>query len=278
MRDVLLQLVTYPDPVPDEALSWAHQFSQLLEASLSLEIFEVDIQAPSNPLANALLNLPAMAAAQRARSAETARRYTALASGLETHFGSVAAVTTICSGHDIPSLAARTARLRDVAVVPLLASLGQQQDVAEAIAFGGGGPVLVVPAESLGERPSLRRIVVAWDFGAPAASAIAHAMPLLRRAEEVVVLIVVNEKSIPATSSASRLALRLALNDVNARVYEEDASGRKIGEVLSAYVAGQRFDLLVMGAFGHSRMSEFILGGATRSVLQAPPCPVLMAH
>jgi nucleotide-binding universal stress UspA family protein len=56
------------------------------------------------------------------------------------------------------------------------------------------------------------------------------------------------------------------------------SEGRGIGEALEAYVASRNADLLVMGAYGHSRVREFILGGATRSVLARPPVPVFLAH
>jgi nucleotide-binding universal stress UspA family protein len=58
----------------------------------------------------------------------------------------------------------------------------------------------------------------------------------------------------------------------------EHAAGRSIGQVLADYAAARQLDLLVMGAYGHSRMREFILGGATKSILNAPPTPVLLSH
>lgn len=278
MRDILLQLVTYPDPVPDEALAWGAGLAGVLKGRLSTVAFEIDIRAPSNPLANALLDLPAMAAAERAKSAAVARRYAELAAGMKAGVGEVDGLIRECLGHDTPSLAAQYARLHDLTIVPLLQAQGQQQEVAESVAFSGGGPAMVVPHHRLFERPALRRMAVAWDFSAPAASALAHAMPLLRLADEVVLLTVTNEKPIPAIRSANRVIERLRVNDVVSRVHEEDAQGRKIGEVLTAYAEKESLDLLVMGAFGHSRFREFVLGGATRSILQSTPCPVLMAH
>lgn len=278
MRDILLQLVTYPDPVPDEALAWGAGLAGVLKGRLSTVAFEIDIRAPSNPLANALLDLPAMAAAERAKSAAVARRYAELAAGMKAGVGEVDGLIRECLGHDTPSLAAQYARLHDLTIVPLLQAQGQQQEVAESVAFSGGGPAMVVPHHRLFERPALRRMAVAWDFSAPAASALAHAMPLLRLADEVVLLTVTNEKPIPAIRSANRVIERLRVNDVVARVHEEDAQGRKIGDVLTAYAEKEGLDLLVMGAFGHSRFREFVLGGATRSILQSTPCPVLMAH
>jgi nucleotide-binding universal stress UspA family protein len=65
---------------------------------------------------------------------------------------------------------------------------------------------------------------------------------------------------------------------IEARLHQEEARGRPIGEALAGVATDRGLDLLVMGAFGHSRFREFVLGGATRSMLQSPPCPVLLAH
>lgn len=59
---------------------------------------------------------------------------------------------------------------------------------------------------------------------------------------------------------------------------EEDAAGRPIGSALETYCAAHELDLLVMGAYGHSRMRDFILGGATKSMVGNPPLPVFLAH
>jgi nucleotide-binding universal stress UspA family protein len=59
---------------------------------------------------------------------------------------------------------------------------------------------------------------------------------------------------------------------------EEDAASRPIGAVLTAFAAAHDLDLLVMGAYGHSRMRDFILGGATKSIMRDPPVPVFLSH
>jgi len=59
---------------------------------------------------------------------------------------------------------------------------------------------------------------------------------------------------------------------------EIDAAGRSIGDILDIYLIGQQADLLIMGAYGHTRLREFVLGGATRHMLRHPPTPVFMSH
>lgn len=124
MRDILLQLVTYPDPVPDEALAWGAELTGLLKGRLSTVVFEVDVRAPCSPLANALLELPAMAAAERAKSAAVARRYAELVAGMKAGIGEVEGLIRECLGHDTPSLTAKYARLHDLTIVPLLQAQG----------------------------------------------------------------------------------------------------------------------------------------------------------
>ena len=103
-------------------------------------------------------------------------------------------------------------------------------------------------------------------------------MPLLEKARQVRVLIVTNEKSLNSTRSSEELAKNLARHAINVVVDEVDAAGCRIGEVLRTEAASCNADLLVMGAYGHSRLLEFILGGATQSILSKPPLPVLLSH
>jgi len=277
-KDILLQLVTYPEPVPEAVIGWAARFARLLDARLGVALFQVDIQAPSNTLANVLLDLPALAAAERDRSAAQAKRYAGILKGLEDEFGPLEVETRTCATWDVPGLTAAEARLHDLTIVPLLPPPSVQTEVAERVAFSSGGPALVLPHGWAAAGASLDRVAVAWDFTAPASRALAHAIPLLRRAREVDLLIVTGEKPIPALGSADRVLQRLARHGVMARLHQEDARGRPIGEALTGFATDRGLDLLVMGAFGHSRFREFVLGGATRSLLESPPCPLLLAH
>lgn len=277
-KDILLQLVTYPEPVPEAVIGWAARFAALLEAHLSVAIFEVDIQPPSNPLANVLLDLPALAAAERERSAIQARRYRTAVDGVGTAFTPVEVRHRTCAAWETPGLTAAEARLHDLTLVPLLPPPSVQTEVAERVAFSSGGPALVLPHGWAVAGASLDRVAVAWDFTAPAARALSHALPLLQRAAQVDLLIVTGEKPIPALASADRVLHRLERHGVRARLHQEDACGRPIGEAISGFATDRGLDLLVMGAFGHSRFREFVLGGATRSLLESPPCPVLLAH
>ena len=92
------------------------------------------------------------------------------------------------------------------------------------------------------------------------------------------VVTVVNEKKLDGRHSAEALAKNLARHGIDVVLDKVDADGREIGEVLEAYTAAQQIDVLVMGAYGHARWREFILGGATKSLLSKPPLPILFSH
>ena len=149
---------------------------------------------------------------------------------------------------------------------------------AEAVIFGSGRPTLVLP-ESPRARPfELGTVAVAWDFSRAAARAVSDAMPLLEKARKVRIVTVTNEKKLDSKHSAEALAKNLARHGIDVVLDKVDANGRRIGEVLEAYTVSHQVDVLVMGAYGHSRWREFILGGATKSLLSKPPLPILFSH
>ena len=120
--------------------------------------------------------------------------------------------------------------------------------------------------------------LVAGGALAAAARAVADSLHLLERAKKVRVVTALNEKELDSESPAAELSKYLTRRGIDATPDCIDAAGRRIGEILSSYLTANQADLLVMGAYGHSRLREFILGGATRSVLLKPPLPVLLSH
>jgi nucleotide-binding universal stress UspA family protein len=92
------------------------------------------------------------------------------------------------------------------------------------------------------------------------------------------VVTVLNEKHLDRKHSAEELSKNLSRHGIDVMLDRVDAGGRAIGDVLGEYVASHAADLLVMGAYGHSRLREFVLGGATRSLLSKPSLPILFSH
>ena len=168
------------------------------------------------------------------------------------------------------------ALLRDLTIVPVPECYDQWY--AETVIFGSGRPTLILP-ETPRSRPfELGTVAVAWDFSRAAARAVSDALPLLERARKVRVVTVTNEKSLDTKHSAEELAKNLARHGIDVMLDKVDANGRPIGEVLETYTVSHQVDVLVMGAYGHAKWREFILGGATKSLLSKPPLPILFSH
>jgi nucleotide-binding universal stress UspA family protein len=145
----------------------------------------------------------------------------------------------------------------------------------ESVLFEGGVPVLVVPY--IGGTLPLKNVMVAWD-GSPTASRAVHAaLPMLQMADKVTVVMVDTGKRThgePGSDIATYLA-RHGL-DVTIDVVPRPSGG--VADAILNYVSDQNVDLVVMGGYGHSRMREFLFGGATREILASMTVPVLMAH
>lgn len=145
---------------------------------------------------------------------------------------------------------------------------------AEAALFRTGRPVLISPPKapkSIGEA-----VVIGWNRSASSARSIAAAMPLLLMSRSVtIVTVTTGAKTGP---SPQDMAKYLSWHEVQAEVVEIPPDHRLVGEVLLEEAERVSADLLVMGAYSHSRLRELILGGVTRYVLQNADLPVLMAH
>jgi len=154
------------------------------------------------------------------------------------------------------------------------AQRGDTQQVMHVALFDARLTTLLVPeavVSSLG-----RNVAVAWKPSEAADRAIDAALPLLLRAEQVTVLVETEDGDREAAPVKLLQTLRQA--GVPVTVNRFQAGGRQIGEALLAQARAMGADLLVMGAYTHSRLTEFILGGATREVLAAADIPVLMHH
>ena len=116
------------------------------------------------------------------------------------------------------------------------------------------------------------------DFSRAAARLVADALPLLENAKKLRIVTVVNEKPFDTKTSNEDLAKNLGRHGIQVVLDNVDAAGRSIGEVLEAHVLAHKADVLVMGAYGHSKWREIVLGGATKSLLSNPPVPVLFSH
>jgi nucleotide-binding universal stress UspA family protein len=280
-KDVLVALTTYLEPTPVSAVENAVDIGAALGGKVSAIACEVKIKPPPGTLIpNYLLNIPAMVAAETNRSATNARQLLAtLQDAAEKKAAFQERISEQCLILEVPDVVTEYARLRDLTIVPVPEGDFIDQWYAETIIFGSGRPTVILPQTRKRAEPfALNTVVVAWDFSRTASRAVADAMPILERAKRVCVLTVINEKPIGTKRSGSELTKHLARHGVSAVLDEVDAEGRAIGNAFEAHLAYRNADLLVMGAYGHSRIREFILGGATRSMLAHPPVPVFLSH
>jgi nucleotide-binding universal stress UspA family protein len=278
IKEILLPLTSYPVPTDKGAIASVVALADGLQALVRAIAFEADIVSPIGLYADPV-GVRGILAADRKKSADNAHELIAA-------FDAMARERGIAHEHrllrakplEIAAFVADEARSCDIAAVPIPGEDAAEQDIAEKIAFESGRPVLVFPEKPARALPvSLERVAVAFDAGGPATRAVADALPFLKRAKAVRVFTVVDDK--PAKPDASaRLLAHLARHGVVAVAEDVMSNGRAVGDVFRAYVGEHGADLLVMGAYGHSRLREFILGGATKSILQRPPTWVLLSH
>ena len=279
-EDLLFATFTYPDPTPERALRSGVALAARLGGTLTLLATRVDIPELHNRLANVLIDLDRMAADEEARSAATAdRAATCVSIAAEEAGVEAASLARTAKLYEEGSCISAAARTRDLCLVAIGPAVSNARSVAETVLFESGRPLIVFPeAVEVMAAPHFGTVAIAWDGSAKAARAVADAMPLLARAGQVRILVVTDEKPTTKAGSALDLIRHLEAHGVSGLVDETPIGEQDIGRALTDYVTGHDVGLLVMGGFGHARAREFILGGATRRMLEAPPCPILMSH
>ena len=172
-------------------------------------------------------------------------------------------------------------RFTDLVVLPKPYGEGrgaESEAIIESALFDAGVPVLVIPDKK--SLPSnIKQVVIAWNEGSEALVAIRAALPLLIAADSVDITIIDPPQHGPDRSDpGGPLSQLLARHGVNAEVSVLAKTMPRVADVLLRHMQDRGADLLVMGAYGHSRFRESILGGATRHILESTEFPVFMAH
>lgn len=180
-----------------------------------------------------------------------------------------------------PREAARMAHAADLVVLAGPADGGVDgaaaHDFAAALLLESGRPVLVVPPGAKAPAPG-GGAVLAWRPGAEAARAMHDALPLLRAAARVDVVSVDPLPDGAGGLEPGEVATHLARHGVRAEVVVHESRGRSVAEVLVEHARAMPASLLVAGGYGHSRLREWVMGGATRELLLTSPLPVLFSH
>lgn len=279
-RDILLNISTYPEPTPPAAIDHAVQVAASMGGSLSALAITVSIPVAHNRAADALVGLSAIARDEEAKSRRASSADLAHFTAQATAAGVLGdTLSAECHLYEVAKALATAARTRDLCIVPLGAPLEGRTEIAEGVIFGSGRPVLLFGPQSF-ERPrSIQgRVVVAWDGSRSAARAMADAMPILTRAKDVQVLVVEPEARNTLKAPAFEALRHLKAHQVNASLHEISGHGRSVGDAIETALSERSADLLVMGAYGHSRLRELVLGGATEHMIRTAPVPIFLSH
>lgn len=181
----------------------------------------------------------------------------------------------------VTSAVSRHARFADLVVLPKPYTDGrgaEDESILEASLFEGKAPVIVIPeGSSPSDKP--QRVVVAWNQSSEALSAIRASLPILKEAESVNIAIIdPPEHGLHRSDPGGALSQMLARHGVRADISILAKTLPSVADVLTRHIRDIDAQMLVMGAYGHSRFREAILGGATHDMLKQAEVPVLMAH
>lgn len=276
----LLTIATSPEGVLG-TITAAGQIAQAMDAHLDALALGVDRTQVGYSYvgSGAVVIAAAMDRAEgEAREAEAALN-AALVAQTSTLRSSVESVVTQLGA--LTDVVAARARYSDLVILPLPygKSRGVEDEaVTEAALFEGMAPVLIVPPSGM-RTPEPKRIIVAWNQSREALVAARRAMPFLKRADMVQIVVVDPPTHGPERSDPGGLLCQfLVRHGVRAEVSVLARTLPRVSEVLARQALDVNADMLVMGAYGHSRFREAILGGATRDMLEKSEVPVFLAH
>lgn len=181
----------------------------------------------------------------------------------------------------LDQVVARHARYTDLVVAAQPHGPGRSPLAAmvfEAALFGADAAMLVMPDE-LRSPPPFKKVVLAWDEGAEALRAIRRALPFITQAETIhIVMVDPPKSSVERSDPGGALSYWLSRHGARCQVSVLGKSQPRISDILMEFASGQQADLMVMGAYGHSRFREALVGGPTRDLLGKAPCPIFMSH
>jgi len=220
---------------------------------------------------------------------ETINRAQEEAGEIEERAKSILAGSNIRWGtdHGVAQLAdlgrhvAARSRFSDLTILPQPYGEGkgaELEPVVEAALFEGQTPVLVVPDKG-DPRPKPSRVMIGWNESSEALNAVRAALPVLKYAEAVHVVVIDPPTHGPNRSDPGGLLSQyLSRHGIRAEIDVLSKTLPRVSDVLMRHANDIEADLIVMGAYGHSRFREAILGGATRYMLEQANLPVFMAH
>lgn len=143
--------------------------------------------------------------------------------------------------------------------------------------FETGRPVLVLAGNTM-SLPQTPRVLIAWDDSTEAAKAVHNALSVLKESKDIHVVVIDPVLDDANPHPGVDLAAYLVRHGLDVTVDQHTSGGRPIEDVLTQKAIDIEADIIVMGAYGHSRFRQWLLGGTTRNILTNPPLPILMSH
>ena len=182
------------------------------------------------------------------------------------------------SPYPLREIVTSSAQVRDLSILGVHGRLTHpRQGLVEAVLFGSGRPVLLVPPGA--QAFSGRMVVVGWDATRSATRALHDALPLLTKARKAVVISLSDDKVFRLPESGPEVCRYLERWGIDASFDAPKRKQDKIGNELLLHAKRLEADILVMGGFGHAREREFLFGSATRDIFESHlELPVLMSH
>jgi nucleotide-binding universal stress UspA family protein len=257
------------------SVPYAVSLAQRSQAHLSFRIFGTFFEAPYSlaPAFVGSLTGPANAE-EKARLAKAESALKALMAGVQSPCDIEASQLPLVRQVEI---AAHQGRLHDLTVIDAPPEyFANGRAIAEEVLFHTGRPMICVPAGATVFKAS--RMLVAWDGTSRAARALNDALPLLMQAEHVEIVSITNEKDLSKLVPGAEVAPQLARHGIKAEVVALDPVGKDAGAALRERATLAGIDMIVMGAFAHSRWRQMILGGVTDSMFAHAEIPVFMSH
>lgn len=276
IKDILIGVTTEYEPGAESAaVLYGLSLAQASQAHVTVQSASIGIRLHSAWISQGTADLVGSENARRKALAEAVAqcaRLEAAATGVDCSIH-----TPHLSYQDLIAAFTTQARLHDLAIIDAEPdALNTDRGVIEKLLTQSGRPLLLVPRRC--EAFQCRRAIVAWDGSAKAARAANDAVPLLRCADAVEVVSVLGEKDLPGGTSGAELAMHLVRHGVNASAENLTLRDGDVAQTLRDAALQQSADLIVMGAFVHSRLRELTLGGVTQSLLKKCDVPLFMSY
>jgi nucleotide-binding universal stress UspA family protein len=274
---ILVPLHTYPDGNSTSIAGHVGAVARHLKADVHGLVLNATFPPATSIMGNMIINVDSIA---REVTAKCHVRGAALVQAMQVALDPIGvsfrSTQLDCVMGTIGSAAETYARYHDLVVTGIGINDVSMEATAETVIFASGRPTLLMPQDL---PPSqYQHVMIAWDGSRVATRAVADARDFLRLAKSVTIAVVTDEKTLPEENPALKLVDYLALHNINAAVALVQAQGRPIARALQDQALEIGADMMVMGAFGHSRIRDFVMGGATAGILRDLELPVLLSH